>query len=70
GALGLILAVPIGVIVINLYKAGMFSNFVYSIRILFNDLAKIRRFSPEELAGEGIIIEDDNKEHTDKEEEK
>ncbi|MBR5407886.1 MAG: sporulation integral membrane protein YtvI, partial [Lachnospiraceae bacterium] len=47
GALGLILAVPIGVIVINLYKAGMFSNFVYSIRILFNDLAKIRRFSPE-----------------------
>ena len=70
GALGLIIAVPIGVIVINLYKAGMFSNFVYSIRILFNDLAKIRRFSPEELAGEGIIIEDDNKEHTDKEEEK
>ena len=58
GAVGLILAVPVGVIVINLYKAGIFSNFVYSIRILFNDMARIRRFSKEELASEGIETEE------------
>lgn len=58
GAAGLILAIPVGVIVINLYKAGIFSNFVYSIRILFKDMARIRRFSPEELKQEGIIRED------------
>ena len=55
GAAGLILAVPVGMIVINLYKAGVFSNFVYSIRILGRDLAGFRRFSDEELRAEGII---------------
>ena len=30
GAFGLIIAVPIGMIIINLYRAGMFSNFVKS----------------------------------------
>ena len=60
GAAGLILAVPVGVIVLNLYKAGIFSNFVYSIRILFKDLAGLRRFSAEELKQEGIIREDED----------
>lgn len=61
GAAGLILAIPVGVIVINLYKAGIFSNFVYSIRILFKDLARVRRFSDEELKQEGLIPEDKDK---------
>lgn len=60
GAAGLILAVPLGVIVINLYKAGIFSNFVYSIRILFKDISGLRRFSDEELKQEGIIREDED----------
>ena len=60
GAAGLILAVPVGVIVINLYKAGIFSNFVYSIRILFKDIMGLRRFSDEELKQEGIIREDED----------
>jgi predicted PurR-regulated permease PerM len=59
GALGLILAVPVGVIVINLYKAGIFSNFMYSIQILFNDVARIRRFSDKELIEEGILKDPD-----------
>ena len=41
-------------IIINLYRAGIFSNFVYSIQILMKDLARIRRFSDEELRSEGI----------------
>ena len=53
-ALGLILAVPIGMIVYNLYKAGLFSNFIYSTRMLLNDFRKMRIFTPEELQAEGI----------------
>ncbi len=54
GAFGLIVAVPIGMIVYNLYKAGLFSNFIYSTRMLLRDFRRMRIFTPEELQGEGI----------------
>lgn len=54
GALGLIIAVPIGMIVLNLYRAGLFSNFVYSTKIILHDISETRRFSKEELRAEGI----------------
>ena len=54
GALGLILAVPIGMIVYNLYRAGLFSNFIYSTRMLLSDFRRMRIFTPEELRAEGI----------------
>ena len=54
GALGLILAVPIGMIVYNLYKAGLFSNFIYSTRMLLSDFRRMRNFTPQELEAEGI----------------
>ena len=54
GALGLILAVPVGMIAYNLYRAGLFSNFIYSTRMLLSDFRKMRIFTPEELKAEGI----------------
>lgn len=54
GAVGLIIAVPIGMIVYNLYKAGVFSNFIYSTRILLRDLKRLRVYTDEELESEGI----------------
>ncbi|MCR5508292.1 MAG: sporulation integral membrane protein YtvI [Lachnospiraceae bacterium] len=54
GPAGLILAVPLGMIVINLYRAGVFSNFIYSIQLVFADISRLRRFSDEELESEGI----------------
>ena len=54
GALGLILAVPIGMIVYNLYKAGLFSNFIYSTRMLLADFRRMRNFTPQELEAWGI----------------
>lgn len=54
GAIGLILAVPIGMIVYNLYRAGLFSNFIYSTRMLLKDFRTMRIFTPEELQAEGI----------------
>ena len=56
GAIGLIVAVPIGMIVHNLYIAGVFSNFFYSTRILLKDLKKIRVFTEDELKAEGISV--------------
>lgn len=54
GAMGLIIAVPIGMIVYNLYRAGLFSNFIYSTRMLLNDFRRMRIFTKEELQQEGI----------------
>lgn len=43
GAVGLIVAVPVGMIVLNLYRAGIFSNTIKSIRILIEDLNEFRK---------------------------
>lgn len=43
GALGLIIAVPIGMIVYNLYKAGVFSNTIKSVKILLRDINEFRK---------------------------
>ena len=53
-AIGLIVAVPIGMIVYNLYRAGLFSNFIYSTRMLLSDFRRMRIFTSEELKAEGI----------------
>lgn len=55
GAVGLIIAVPVGMIVINLYRAGVFSNFVYSVQMLAKDLSLLRRYEKEDLEKEGIL---------------
>ncbi len=52
GAFGLIVAVPIGMIILSLYRAGMFSNFVKSVRILVHDASAFRRISDEETRAE------------------
>ena len=57
GAFGMIIAVPVGMILINLYKAGVFSNFVYSIQLVLKDIARLRVFEKEDLIKEGIIEE-------------
>jgi len=54
GALGLIFAAPIGLIVYNLYKAGVFSNFIISIKMLLNDFSKLRKFTDDDLEKEGF----------------
>ncbi len=62
GAFGLIVAVPVGMVILNLYRAGVFSNFKYSIALLSRDFDNLRKFSREDLIKEGIIkIEEGNK---------
>ena len=59
GAVGIILAVPIAMIIINLYKAGVFRNFVYSVKLLLQDIGKLRRFDRRELVSEGIMTQEE-----------
>ena len=61
GPLGLIIAVPIGMVIINLYKAGVFSNFKYSMVLLFRSIENMRKFTPEELKLEGLEPENEEK---------
>lgn len=61
GAFGLIVAVPAGMILINLYRAGVFSNFVVSIKLLAKDLSRLRKYHEQELESEGITMEEEKK---------
>lgn len=42
--IGMIVAVPVGMILINLYKAGVFDNQIRCIRELVNDINEFRKF--------------------------
>lgn len=43
GVIGMIIAVPLGMILINLYKAGVFDNQIWCMKELVNDFNKFRR---------------------------
>lgn len=50
GVMGMILAVPIGIIVINLYEDGAFDTTRQSLKILAAGFNKFRRIRPEDIA--------------------
>lgn len=43
GLLGIILGIPIGMIIVNFYKAGMFDGIIDDIRYIANDIINIRK---------------------------
>ena len=50
GVLGMILAVPIGIILLNLYEEGAFDTTRQSLRILVAGFNRFRRIRPEDMA--------------------
>ena len=50
GVMGMILAVPIGIIIVNLYEEGVFDTTKQSIQILVAGFNKFRRIRPEDIA--------------------
>ena len=44
GIIGLIVAIPIGLIIANLYRAGMFDNIIRGLKILTKDINQYRKF--------------------------
>lgn len=51
GVFGMIIAVPIGIIVGNMYQAGVFNTTVDSFKILFAGINNFRRLEDEDMAG-------------------
>ena len=50
GVMGMILAVPIGIIFVNLYEEGVFDTTKQSVQILVAGFNKFRRIRPEDIA--------------------
>lgn len=48
GVIGMIFAVPVGVILMNLYKVGVFDNFIRSIKIVVHDFNRFRKIQEED----------------------
>ena len=53
GVLGMILAVPLGIILYTMYEEGVFDTTKNSVRILAEGLNSFRRLKPEDLEGLG-----------------
>lgn len=51
GVLGMILAVPIGIIILNMYQEGVFDTTLNSLKILFAGINNFRRLNEEDMAG-------------------
>lgn len=58
---GMIFAVPVGILLRNMFTEGLFDNTMNSIKILFRGVNRFRRFTPEEL-GDCKVHDDTQKE--------
>ncbi len=62
GVIGMILAVPIGIIIVNMYEAGLFDTPKLSLKILLINLNRYRKLDEVDL----MILRKDKTEDTDK----
>lgn len=44
GVLGIILGIPVGMIVVNLYRAGAFDTYIRGLKIIIHDINEFRKF--------------------------
>ena len=44
GVMGMILGIPIGMVLLNLYRVGMFDRIVKGLKIIANDINEFRKF--------------------------
>ena len=51
GVFGMIIAVPIGIILVNMYEEGVFDTTINSLRILVAGINNFRRLEKEDMAG-------------------
>ncbi len=69
GVVGMIIAVPIGIIVLNLYEEGVFDTTINSIQILYVGISNFRRLTAEDMEEVEIYKkngEKDNQQEKDK----
>ncbi len=51
GVFGMIIAVPIGIILVNMYEEGVFDTTINSLKILLAGINNFRRLEEEDMAG-------------------
>lgn len=61
GVVGMIIAVPIGIIVLNMYEEGVFDTFLNSLKILYASVSNFRHLTPEDMEAVHIYKEQEKK---------
>ena len=49
GVIGMIIAVPIGIIILNLYEEGVFDTTINSLKILYAGISNFRHLTKEDM---------------------
>ena len=61
GVIGMIIAVPIGIIILNMYEEGVFDTFLDSLKILYASLSNFRHLTQEDMEAVRIYKEQEKK---------
>ncbi len=61
GVVGMIIAVPIGIIVLNMYEEGVFDTFLNSLKILYASVSNFRHLTEEDMEAVRIYKEQEEK---------
>ena len=61
GVIGMIIAVPIGIILLNMYEEGVFDTFLDSLKILYASLSNFRHLTQEDMEAVRIYKEQEKK---------
>lgn len=61
GVVGMIIAVPIGIIILNMYEEGVFDTFLNSLKILYASISNFRHLTPEDMIAVHIYKEQEKK---------
>lgn len=59
GVFGMIIAVPIGIIVLNMYQEGVFDTTLNSLKILYASLSNFRHLNDEDMEAVRIYRENE-----------
>ncbi len=57
GVVGMIIAVPIGIIVLNMYEEGVFDTFLNSLKILYASISNFRHLTDEDMNAVAVYKE-------------
>ena len=44
GVIGMIIGIPVGMIIVNLYQAGLFDQLIKGIKIIVHDINEFRKY--------------------------
>ena len=61
GVIGMIIAVPIGIIVLNMYEEGVFDTTIDSLKVLYAGISNFRHLTPEDMEEVEIYKEAEEK---------